>query len=430
MSSSRKMLVYNLFPLLAGPFLGWAKHLERAAAMGFSWIFVNPIQRSGKSQSLYSIADYDALDPRLLDPHSALDPEAQLQTAVDAARALGLQLMIDLVANHCAADSPLVKRHPEWFVWEGAGRVAHPSCRENGKKIVWGDLAQFDHRHTQAPDSLYRFFRGVVDGLYARGFRAFRCDAAYQIPTSFWSRLIGETKAAHPDAIFLAETLGCPLDNALRTAAAGFDYVFNSLKWWDFRGTWLTKQYAITRDIVPSVSFAESHDTPRLAEELHGHIEACKQRYLVSALFSAAVMMPMGFEFGFRRRLHVVRTRPEDWENTGVDLRPYIKQVNAIKTSHPIFQEESPVEVQVSGNDNVLVLWKGSAHTREEILLIVNRDLHGTHTFHCDNLAGFVQTGTPLADLSPESRMHHIPAPFHYDLRPAQALVLHANRNG
>jgi starch synthase (maltosyl-transferring) len=428
MSAPSTMLIYNLFPLLAGPFLGWAKHMERAAAMGFSWIFVNPIQRSGKSQSLYAVSDYDVLDPRMLDPHSALGPEEQLQTAMTAAGKLGLQMMTDLVANHCAVDSPLVKSHPEWFVWEGAGRVARPWCRENGKKVVWGDLALFDHRHTRDTEGLYRFFRGVVEGLCARGFRGFRCDAAYQLPTAFWRRLISETKAAHPETIFLAETLGCQLDQTLRTASAGFDYVFNSFKWWDFRGAWLTKQYAIVRDASRTVSFAESHDTPRLADELHGHIEACKQRYLVSALFSSAVMMPIGFEFAFRRRLHVVRTRPEDWEDTGVDLRSYIKRVNALKTAHAIFQEDSPVEIQSTGNDNILVLWKGSAHTREEVLLIVNRDLHGTHGFQCDNLSWFVQSGNPFTDLSPENPMRRVHTPFRYDLRPAQALVLQTNR--
>jgi len=35
------MILYNLFPLLAGPMTGWEPHLKRAAAMGFSWAFIN-----------------------------------------------------------------------------------------------------------------------------------------------------------------------------------------------------------------------------------------------------------------------------------------------------------------------------------------------------------------------------------------------------
>lgn len=52
------MILYNLFPLLAGPFGRWNEHFTRAAAMGFNWVYVNPIQKLGASRSLYSIADY------------------------------------------------------------------------------------------------------------------------------------------------------------------------------------------------------------------------------------------------------------------------------------------------------------------------------------------------------------------------------------
>lgn len=425
-----KMLIYNLFPLLAGPFVGWAKHFERIAAMGFNWVFVNPIQRAGKSQSLYSVADYHALDPRFLDPKSSLDPEAQLRSAVDAAEGLGLRMMIDLVANHCSVDADLIKHHPEWFLWESPDRVARAACLEEGKKVVWEDLAQFDHAHTKDPEGLYRHFFSVVEALCERGFRAFRCDAAYQIQAHFWQRLISDTKARHPDVLFLAETLGCPLDAALETARAGFDYVFNNLKWWDFRGPWMSKQYLLMREVAGSVSFPESHDTMRLAEEVHGNVELCKQRYLVSALFSAAVMMPIGFEFGFRRRLHVARTRPDDWEITGVDLTAHVRRVNAIKASHPIFQEDSPMEIQVSGDGNILILWKGSVHTSEEALIFINRDLHAQHGFHIDNLSAFVQTTQPLTDLSPGNRLQRITSPFHYDFKPGEALVLVTKRQG
>jgi len=60
------MILYNLFPLLAGPLPRWQPHLDRARAMGFDWVYVNPIQRTGASGSLYSIADCFQLNPALL----------------------------------------------------------------------------------------------------------------------------------------------------------------------------------------------------------------------------------------------------------------------------------------------------------------------------------------------------------------------------
>ena len=66
------MIIYNLFPPLAGTFGNWESHIERAADMGFDWIFVNPIQKPGQSRSLYSIADYFRINPRFLDRKSVV----------------------------------------------------------------------------------------------------------------------------------------------------------------------------------------------------------------------------------------------------------------------------------------------------------------------------------------------------------------------
>ena len=120
---SANMIIYNLFPTLAGPVCDWQPHLERAAGMGFDWVFVNPIQQPGHSGSLYSIADYFAINKALLIPGSRKRPDTQVREMIAQAERLGLRMMIDLVINHSAVDSKLVTEHPEWYVHEG-GRVA------------------------------------------------------------------------------------------------------------------------------------------------------------------------------------------------------------------------------------------------------------------------------------------------------------------
>src|ERR1041385_4064172 len=196
------MILYNLFPLLAGPLSHWEHHFKRAAAMGFNWIFVNPIQRPGGSRSLYSIADYFEINPLLLDQKSRASPADQVRQMTAQARAAGVKMMVDLVINHCAIDSSLTGKHPEWFVREADGRIANSCCHHDGEKVVWEDLAQFDHHHTSDPEGLYRYCSDVVEHLLGLGFEGFRCDAAYQVPPKFWRRLIHETKARHPQTRF------------------------------------------------------------------------------------------------------------------------------------------------------------------------------------------------------------------------------------
>lgn len=423
------MIIYNLFPLLAGKFTEWEGHLSRAAEMGFTWVFVNPIQLPGASGSIYSIKDYFSFNLLLVDLKSGKLPLDHVKDVTKAAGKLGLKMMVDLVINHCAIDSDLIKSHPEWFVWAAKGRISHPFADKNGKKVVWKDLAQFDHKNTKDKEGLFRFFLDVVRFLAELGFKGFRCDAAYQIPTSLWERLIKEARRTHPDLLFFAETLGTTPDLTRKTASAGFDYIFNSSKWWDFTSRWLMQQYNLTRDIAPSISFPESHDTPRLCQELNGSIEGIKQRYLFSALFSGGVMAPMGFEFGFRKRMHVVKTRPEDWEETDIDVTSFIAAVNKIKAEHIIFQEDAPTEMLTHRNPNVLLMWKASTHTQEEALLILNKDIYNKQYFYEESLQRYVQAGAPLIDISPETPLSYIPVPFTYELQPGQGIVLITSRD-
>jgi starch synthase (maltosyl-transferring) len=167
----------------------------------------------------------------------------------------------------------------------------------------------------------------------------------------------------------------------------------------------------------------------RLCDELQGNVNGLRQRYLFASLFSAGVLMPIGFEYGARKKPHVVRTRPEDWEEPHVDLTAFIREVNILKQKHPVFLEEAPTEVLSNGNPKVLVMWKGSIKTQEESLLILNKDIHNRQTFSTPRIRDLVQAGTPLTDVSPGIRLNYIPEPFSYELGPGQGIVLVATRD-
>ena len=419
------MIVYNLFPLLAGRFPVWVQHIERAAAMGFDWLFVNSLQRPGASGSIYSIAGYFDLNPALIDPTDPRPGEEQLRSIIAQARDSGLRPMTDLVIDHCAADSQLVSEHPEWLAFDSAGALIHPSFEDDGNTVVWVDVAQFDHRGTADPEGLYDYYLAVVRHLLKLGFEGFRCDAAYRVPAELWRRLIADTKTERPDTVFVAETLGCSPWATLATAGAGFDYVCNSSKWWDFRSPWLLEQRELVGDHVASIAFPETHDTPRLADEQGGNPNALRLWYLFTALFSAGSLMPIGFEFGFRRALHVANSRPEDWETPWVDLCQFITAVNRLKASQPIFSEESRMITLPSSNPSVLIMWRGSARLGQEALLFFNTDFWRDQYVEVGNLRAYVQSDRPLVDVSPEVQMDFIAlTPFSYLLRPGQSLVL------
>jgi starch synthase (maltosyl-transferring) len=421
------MRIYNLFPLLAGTFNQWEPHLLRAAQMGFDWVFINPVQQPGQSGSLYSIADYFGYNQLLVDAKSGLSDADQFKTALQAAHNLGLKVMVDVVVNHCAYDSPLVTKEPSWFKRDGKV-ILHPYCVENGEKVFWNDLAQFDHEKTSDPEGLHKYFINVIEHLIAQGVDGFRCDAAYQIPKRRWVRLIKETRRRHPMIQFVAETLGCTADQTRKTASAGFNFIFNSSKWWDYSEAWLLEQYQLTREIAPSIGFPESHDTPRLIEEYGGNDRAIKQRTLFTFLFASGAMIPIGFEYGFRKALHVVNTRPMDWEHPSLDLIDFITRLNNLKVKYQVFHEECPTQLVDLDNRNVLVVWKGSTKSREEALIVLNTNISERQVFYMDKLRRLMQSQAPLTCVSPENPLDHIGEPFHYELRPGEALVFVTQR--
>ncbi|EXJ14636.1 alpha-amylase family glycosyl hydrolase [Imhoffiella purpurea] len=418
------MKIYNLFPRLAGPCGDWAPHLERAAAMGFDWIFVNPIQRTGRSRSLYSIADYFAIDPDFVDPESEAKPDDQVRAMIARAEELGLSVMTDLVINHCAIDSALTKRHADWFVRHGR-KIANPFCLEaDGTRVVWHDLAQFDHEHSPDCKGLIDYCAKLIEHLIGLGFKGFRCDAAYQIPSSTWETLIRRIRRRHPDTLFAAETLGCSPEQTRATAEAGFDAIFNSSKWWDFGSPWLLEQYASTRDLVPSISFPESHDTERLFSECGGNPRAMEQRYLFAAFFSTSVMIPIGFEYGFRCRLDVVNTRPDHWESPNLDLTPFITGINRLRDAHPVLRSEGPIELIETSNPAIMLLHKRLPDAEQELILALNKDPWNRQYLRVENLYRHLSRPHTLKDLSLEWTMDYLPTPFEFDLAPGMGRIL------
>jgi len=372
--------IYNLFPLLAGPIATWEGHLDRIAAMRFDWVYVNPFHLTGGSKSLYAVADYYRLDPRIRGNGNRPDDES-LHDFVMAARRRGLGVMMDLVINHTANDAALTREHPEWYLRDDRGEIAAPFAVDPDdpmKRTVWGDLAEFDYRERPERAALVAYVRDVAVHYARLGIRGFRCDAAYKVPADVWSQIGAAVRAARPDAVFAAETLGCTVDEVERLRAARFDAFFNSSKWWDFSSPWLLEQYERFRHIAPTIAFPESHDTPRLISELGnvpvGRIEAeYRFRYLFAATFSSGVLMPMGYEYGFGRPLDVVATTPADWETPHFDLSDFVAATNALKAEVPaLSQEGATYALPSSGATGVLSLLRDGGANNGDAIVVVN----------------------------------------------------------
>src|SRR5215467_7391644 len=378
--------IYNLFPTLAGTIRDWMGHLPRIAAMGFNAVYINPFHYPGFSGSLYAVKDYYRLNPRFRGNELG-DDDALLRQFTDLARGHGLRVIMDLVVNHTSKDSELVGSHPGWFARDRRGEFVSPSVIDPADpthKTVWGDLAELDYRPPQQHQIL-AYFQQLVRHYVGLGFGGFRCDVAYKVPAEVWRGLTEAAKAGFPEVIFCAETVGAPLEAVLALAGAGFDYLFNSVKWWDFESPWLLEQYETFRHIAPSIGFPESHDTRRLVTELlaAGIPEAAiephyRQAYAFAAAYSTGVLMPIGFEYGWSRALDATSSRDDEPEPKRFDLSEYIAEINAMKKAIPALNEEGPQRLLTTQADPVVVLERRAEGGEERVFILVNTNEHET----------------------------------------------------
>lgn len=419
--------IYNFFPPLVGAIDAWKLHLERIAGLGFNWIFLNPFHYPGFSGSLYAVKDYYELNP-LFRGSSSESPDRLIAGYMEAASRHGLGVMMDLVVNHTAQDSLLAAEHPSWFVREPDGSLAAPYAvdpNDPSHRTVWGDLAEIDYRERPERSDIIAYFSDVVRHYVRLGVRGFRCDAAYKVPKEVWRALISAARQVDADVLFIAENLGAMEEEVEAMRGAGFDYLFNSSKYWDFHQGWLLAQYERFRSIAPSISFPESHDTERLASELAARglnaprdIERrYRNAYLFAAAFSSGVMIPIGYEYGFRRKLHVVDTRPSFWEIPQFDISGYIAEVNKMKAAVPVLNEEGPQRAIWLGDGRIVCLVRRAMRGPDWTVTILNSDYGATVTARLDGIDADIREG---GEITPGGRGEPLRAGAEMTLGPGE----------
>lgn len=423
MKNETAIRLYNLFPRIIGSMPMWEKQIERIKSLGFNAIWVNPFHYSGFSGSLYSPKNYYRIADMFIDNTKKEGPFEQLKSVIKKCHDNGIKFIMDLVINHTAIDCDLIKEHKDWYKLDDNGNVINPGAMHDGEWHAWGDLAEVNNLHSPDRDKLWEFWWNMMKYYINLGVDGFRCDMAYQVPSELWSYLIPKAKELKKDCLFMAESLGCDFKQVEELARLGFDYLFNSSKYWDFNESWGLEQYFKTSPLVKTISFPESHDTGRMIVETNGDVSAVKRQLLFSALFSSGYMIPVGFEYGFTKQLNVVKTQPDDWEHTLIDFSDYIRKINALKDKYPVLNVEEGIEVIDQANWANVFCFKKSMPNEKQILVILNKDTENYQNVNFDDLTAILGING-IEDISPEFVMDYIPYDFDYNLRPSEIKIL------
>ena len=191
-------MVYEIFPRnfsAEGNFNGITARLDELKDLGVNILWLMPIHplgekmRKGTIGSPYAVRDYYGIN-------SDYGTEADLKRLVSEAHKRGLKVIIDVVANHTAWDSVLMQ-HPEFYKQDASGKII-PPVKE------WTDVAGLNYNNPKLREYMINMLKHWIDpaGFDLDGFR---CDVAYEVPTSFWEEARTELMKVKPDVFMLAE---------------------------------------------------------------------------------------------------------------------------------------------------------------------------------------------------------------------------------
>jgi starch synthase (maltosyl-transferring) len=377
-----KTLIYNIFPTLAGDLDQWEAWVDHAVDLGFNWIYLNSVFAPGASGSIFALADPFRLNPRF-EPGSSGEETgggesgiSRLQRFLQRHRERGVRFMTDLNLLHCAADAPLVERHPDWIVRDASGALVHPfgpDPLDPASVSVWDDLAELDLYGAQDRPGLWRYLETVVDFWVSLGFTGFRCMHVTSVPAPLWRTCVRAALVrAHEPVLFIADALGESVDKVHTLRECGFHHLYNSSCWWQFDSDWALVQHDQLQAVAPTVSFPENHDTPRLFHKTEALTAVQHQRYLFACWFSSALQMTMGYEYCWQKPCHAVRTTPADQEPRDLDISAFVRSCNRMTRAWPMLREEGRVTA-------VSPLWEATLTLSKTVdgqegRLVINKD--------------------------------------------------------
>jgi starch synthase (maltosyl-transferring) len=387
----------------------WQRLFERVAAMQLDAILL-----AGCTLSVFG---------------EQIDDDHPLRRFAQACRKADLRLLLDLELDRFPVSHPFFIEHEENFFLPEQDAHALPDPRfsvaqhDDHQQLLRLDAAGTQH----ALD----YWQTQLSQWLDLGIGGFRCIGIARISSSLWQTLISHAKlhkASDPE--FLAWTPGCTPEQLTAIADCGFDAVFASDAWWDYRAGWFAEEHQRLSAIAPVIAAPEDPFGSRLVHRLHlDDADAARRATLravrIASITGDGIMLTEGFAFGADATMADLHQDMRWLDAPLFDLTQEIADASA----HMHLYADAPcqpLQILSSPNTDIALLLRQLEpfSSSPAQLAIVNADNHhermAAATWLCDRLSGWalplnvMRSGVMLA----ASDVQII------DLQPAMPIVL------
>jgi cyclomaltodextrinase len=367
----RDGIIYEIFPRhfsTEGNFNGITARLDELKDLGVDVLWLMPIHpigekmRKGTQGSPYAVRDYYAINPDY-------GTEADLKHLVAEAHQRGLKVIIDIVANHTAWDSVMMK-HPDFYKQDAHGKIIPPVPE-------WTDVAGLNYENPTLCAQMIDMLKHWID---PRTFDldGFRCDVASMVPTAFWERARAELVKVKPDIMMLAEASkpellihAFDIDYAWPLHATLNEVLLNGAPASEFKRSWEESLHQFPRGSL-HMRISDNHDEARAVARF-----GAKGALAASALMFSLDGVPLlynGMEVGDATESGdpaLFEKLPIFWHPKG---RPALRQIYGdfirLRKDNPAFRNDKVVWLHNSDEANLVTLMR--MDDKSEFVVIIN----------------------------------------------------------
>ncbi|MBO6045662.1 MAG: alpha-amylase [Bacteroidales bacterium] len=359
-----------------GTFAAAQQQLPRLKALGVDIIWLMPIypigelERKGSLGSYYAIRDYNDVNPEF---GTMEDFDAFLA----AAHEQGFKVILDWVANHTSPDHPWVTENdPSWYYRDSLGHTI--------VEYDWTDIAKLNYDNIEVGASMRNAMRFWVK----RGVDGFRCDVAYQVPDTFWSRALGAIRAENNrEFYFLAEGEETWLHKVGfdATYAWKLHHLVNDIAQGKADGDSLARYIAWNAETYPAnakrLSFTSNHDENSWSgTEFERMGDAWKaMTVLCWTLPESQPLIYTGQEIGYDHRFKFFEKDPvPEWKDN--EYTEFYKYLTKLRHDHPALDPASSFKLLKVSPESISYRRKAG---RDKVTVTVDLVAPWSYTIDC-----------------------------------------------